>query len=217
MHSNKNKQTYSPYLRSHTKRCFDIVMCLFLFFPVLAAIGLLSFIILIKEGRPVFFKHLRVGREGRLFWLIKLRTLHVKADPYKPSPKTNYDPLITRTGRVLRRYRLDELPQFFSVLKGQMSMVGPRPELLDVVATYKPIHKKRLAAKPGITGLWQIRGDRRKAIHEEIKYDLYYLRKASLWLDIKILIMTIPFVVSPKLYRYTYENRIYTYNFSLSK
>ena len=217
MRSNRNKQIYSPYLHSHTKRCFDVVICLFLFFPVLAMVSLLGLIILIKEGRPVFFKHLRVGRDGKLFWLPKLRTLHVKADPYKPSPKTNYDPLINRTGRFLRKYRLDELPQFFSVLKGQMSIVGPRPELLDVVATYEPLHKERLAAKPGITGLWQIRGDRRKAIHEEIKYDLYYLRKASLWLDIKILIMTIPFVLNLKLNHCTYENRIHTYNFSLSK
>jgi lipopolysaccharide/colanic/teichoic acid biosynthesis glycosyltransferase len=217
MYSNRNKAAYSPYLHSRTKRCFDIVMCLFLFFPVLVMIGLLGLTVLIKEGRPVFFKHLRVGRDGKLFWLLKLRTLHVKADPYKSSPKTDHDPLITRTGRVLRKYRLDELPQFFSVLRGQMSIVGPRPELLDIVATYKSLHRKRLAAKPGITGLWQIRGNRRKAIHEEIKYDLYYLRKASLWLDIRILIITIPFVLNLKVDHYTYENRIYTYNFSLSK
>ena len=98
----------------------------------------------------------------------------------------------------MRKYRLDELPQLFSVLTGHMSFVGPRPELPEVVAIYQPIHRKRLSVKPGITGLWQIRGNRTVLIHQDIKYDLYYLRKANFWLDIKILILTVPFVLKPE-------------------
>jgi lipopolysaccharide/colanic/teichoic acid biosynthesis glycosyltransferase len=173
-------------------------MCLLLLLPALIIIGLASLNILIREGRPVFFIHRRAGKNGKLFWMPKLRSLRVDADPYEPPTESNNELLTTVTGKSLRRHRLDELPQLFSVLTGRMSLVGPRPELPNVVVTYSPLHKKRLLAKPGITGLWQIMGNHNIRIHQDIKYDLYYLSKASLWLDIKILVMTIPFVLNPK-------------------
>ena len=98
-----------------------------------------------------------------------------------------------------------------------MSLVGPRPELPGIVATYTLRHTERLIAKPGLTGLWQLMGNHNKPIHRNIKYDLYYLRKAGLWLDIKILIGTIPFVFIPKVTGRTYEDRVYTCDISLSK
>ena len=198
MVSERRNERYSTYLDSWTKRCFDIAICALLLLPALIIMGLASLSILIREGRPVFFTHSRAGRNGKLFWLTKLRTLRVDADPYKLSPESDKELLATATGKSLRRHRIDELPQLFPVLTGRMSMVGPRPELPDVVATYRRLDRRRLLVKPGVTGLWQIAADRNVRVDHDIKYDLYYLRKASLWLDMKILVMTIPFVLNPK-------------------
>jgi lipopolysaccharide/colanic/teichoic acid biosynthesis glycosyltransferase len=160
--------------------------------------GLAALAILIREGRPVFFVHRRAGRKARLFWMPKLRTLQPQARPYEPFPESNNGCLVTRTGGFLRRHKLDELPQLFSVLAGRMSLIGPRPALPDVASGYDPLQRKRLLARPGITGLWQVMGNHHVGMHEDMKYDLYYLRKASLWLDIKILAMTVPVVLNFK-------------------
>jgi len=217
MNNNEGKQRYSHYLDSVTKRCFDVVVCIVLSIPAAAIIILLAIVVLIFEGRPVFFVQQRAGKKGKLFLMPKIRTLRSGPKACEQSCESDKELFLTVTGGFLRRHRLDELPQIFSVLRGQMSLVGPRPELPNIVATYSPIHSKRLAVKPGITGLWQIKGSRKAAIHKNIKYDLYYLRKASLWLDIKILIKTIPFVLKPEGAKQDYEDRIYTYNVSLSK
>ncbi len=198
MVSERRNKRYSTYLDSWTKRCFDIVICALLLLPALIIMGLAGLNILIREGRPVFFTHSRAGRNGKLFWMTKLRTLRMDADPYKLSPESDKELLATATGKSLRRHRIDELPQLFPVLTGRMSMVGPRPELPDVVATYRRLDRRRLLVKPGVTGLWQIAADRNPRVDHDIKYDLYYLRKASLWLDMKIVVMTIPFVLNPK-------------------
>jgi lipopolysaccharide/colanic/teichoic acid biosynthesis glycosyltransferase len=113
--------------------------------------------------------------------------------PYSVNPLDQRDPRITRVGRFLRRMSLDELPQIVNVLKGEMSLVGPRPEMPFIVAEYDEIHKERLKVLPGITGLWQLSGDRKKAIHENMDYDLYYIRNMSFFLDIAILIETFIF------------------------
>jgi len=207
---------YSTYLDSRTKRCFDIAICLVMLVPAMVIVGLASLSIIVWDGRPVFFIHRRAGKKGKLFWLPKLRTLRADADPYQPSSGCDNGSLVTVTGKFLRRHRLDELPQLFSVLVGHMSLVGPRPELPNVVVTYKPLHKERLRAKPGITGLWQIIGNRKAAMHQDMKYDLYYLHKASLWLDVKILAGTVLFIFNPKCDKGTYEDWIYTDNVSLS-
>ncbi len=198
MVNNTRTEQYSNYLDSRTKRCFDIIICALLLPPALIIMGLAGLSILIREGRPVLFIQRRAGKNGRLFWLPKLRTLLVNADPYKLSTEFDKEPLVTVTGKSLRKHRLDELPQLFSVLRGRMSLVGPRPEIPNVVAAYRHLDRKRLLVKPGITGLWQVMADRNVGVNHDIKYDLYYLRKASLWLDMKILFITIPFVLNPK-------------------
>jgi lipopolysaccharide/colanic/teichoic acid biosynthesis glycosyltransferase len=215
MSKNACEQRYSKYLDSRCKRCFDITVCMLIFIPASAMIILIGIAALIIEGRPVFFAHYRAGKNGRLFLMPKIRTMHTNANPYKPSQEFENGRFFTITGKFLRRHRLDELPQIFSVLAGQMSLVGPRPELPSVAEKYTFLEKKRLAARPGITGLWQIMGDRKEAMYKGVKYDLYYLRKANFLLDIKILAMTIPFVSNPKPAGKTYENCIYTYNISL--
>jgi lipopolysaccharide/colanic/teichoic acid biosynthesis glycosyltransferase len=112
---------------------------------------------------------------------------------YAVNPLSRDDPRITRVGRFLRKMSLDELPQLFNVIKGEMSLVGPRPEMPFIVATYNEIHRERLKMLPGITGLWQLSGDRKKAIHENMDYDIYYGGNMSFFLDVAILIETLIF------------------------
>jgi lipopolysaccharide/colanic/teichoic acid biosynthesis glycosyltransferase len=173
-------------------------------------------IVLIFDGQPILFFQRRCGKDGREFIMPKIRTLKNHAHPNKPTCSYDIDTFTTRTGSFLRRHRLDELPQIFSILAGQMSLVGPRPELPDVVENYSAKQRKRLAAKPGLTGFWQIRASRNQPIHKNIKYDLYYIENASLWLDIKILAVTVPFVLNKKS-KIFYEDSVYTYNLSVSQ
>jgi lipopolysaccharide/colanic/teichoic acid biosynthesis glycosyltransferase len=114
-------------------------------------------------------------------------------ESYAINPMSQDDPRITRVGRFLRKTSLDELPQLFNVIKGEMSLVGPRPEMPFIVATYNEIQRERLKILPGITGLWQLSGDRKKAIHENMDYDIYYIENMSFFLDVAILIETLIF------------------------
>jgi len=139
---------------------------------------------------PVFFMQDRVGKNGVIFKIYKFRSMYMDVAPYAVNPLDQKDPRITRFGRFLRKMSLDELPQLINVVKGEMSLVGPRPEMPFIVAEYEEIHKERLKVLPGITGLWQLSGDRKKAIHENMDYDLYYIRNMSFFLDIAILIET---------------------------
>jgi lipopolysaccharide/colanic/teichoic acid biosynthesis glycosyltransferase len=116
-----------------------------------------------------------------------------ESDPYTVNPLDKNDLRITRVGRFLRKTSLDELPQIINILKGEMSFVGPRPEMSFIVETYNDIHKERLKILPGLTGLWQLSGDRERAIHENMDYDLYYIRNQSFFLDVVILIETFLF------------------------
>jgi exopolysaccharide biosynthesis polyprenyl glycosylphosphotransferase len=178
-----------------TKRLFDVVLAsLFLLglSPVLAVIGA---VILITDGRPVFFRQDRAGHFGKVFRMFKFRSMYRDAPAYAHCPKDTADPRITPVGRFLRRTSLDELPQLFNVLRGEMSLVGPRPEMPFIVEKYTPAQRERLLAKPGLTGLWQISADRAFEIHENIDYDLYYIRNRSLLLDIVILLHTAIFAI----------------------
>jgi len=173
------------------KRIMDIVLsllvCIFLL-PVFTAIA-----ILIKRDSPgpVIFKQCRVGKKGKEFTIYKFRTMYVEAPRYSFCPKDSHDPRITPVGRFLRKTSLDELPQFLNVLKGEMSLVGPRPEMPFIVARYNALQWERLSVKPGITGLWQISADRQSEIHENIDYDLYYLENFSILLDVAIMVRTV--------------------------
>jgi len=172
------------------KRAVDVVgslSLLILGMPLFLFIGLL---VKLDSGGPVLFKQDRVGEGGAPFKMLKFRTMHLDAPTYDFSPKESCDPRITRLGRLLRRTSLDELPQLFNVLQGTMSLVGPRPEMPFIVAKYNQRHKQRLQVKPGLTGLWQLSGDRGFLIHENIEYDLYYIQHRNFFMDLAILLHT---------------------------
>ena len=175
------------------KKYFDFIVAftfILIFWPLFLLIMLL--IKLDSKGKTIF-KHERVGKNGKVFQVYKFRTMHMETDPLAPSPKSHDDPRITRVGRFLRRTSLDELPQVFNILKGDMSLVGPRPEMPFIVDSYNEVQRERLKLTPGLTGMWQLSGDRQKAIHENMDYDLYYIRHVSFFLDIAILIETFIF------------------------
>jgi exopolysaccharide biosynthesis polyprenyl glycosylphosphotransferase len=175
------------------KRCSDILMAIIL--TILLSHVFLAAAVAIKMDSkgPVFFKQKRVGIHGGLFEIFKFRSMTTESDPYAVNPTGENDARVTKVGRFLRKTSLDELPQLFNVLKGDMSFVGPRPEMPFIVASYSDIHRERLKVLPGITGLWQLSGDREKAIHENMDYDLYYLKNRSLFLDVAILLETLLF------------------------
>ncbi len=177
-------------LQATGRRALDLVMGSLVI--LLSAPVLLATAILIKRESPgpVFFVQSRIGRDGKPFPMIKFRTMHHHMSGDAPTPRSSYDPRITRIGKWLRRYSLDELPQFFNVMAGHMSIVGPRPEMSFIVEQYGPLERERLRVKPGITGLWQISYARAAAIHENLDYDLYYIENQSLLLDVVIIALT---------------------------
>lgn len=177
------------------KRIFDIMGA-----AALLVIGspfflLLGILIKLDSRGPALFRQERVGLNGRRFRMFKFRTMYTDAPAYAYSPKEQDDLRITRLGRFMRRTSLDELPQLINVLRGTMSLVGPRPEMPFIVETYNEHHSQRLQVKPGITGLWQLSGDRNYLIHENIEYDLYYIKNRNFFMDIAILLHTCIFAM----------------------
>jgi exopolysaccharide biosynthesis polyprenyl glycosylphosphotransferase len=182
-----------PY--SIVKRIADLIgssLLLILFAPLFFLISL--FIRLDSPG-PALFVQDRVGRNGEIFNMYKFRSMHKGTPRYDLSPTTPLDPRITRIGRILRRSSLDELPQLMNVFLGDMSLVGPRPEMPFIVQTYSAEQRQRLQVIPGITGLWQLSADRAFLIHDNIQYDLYYIRNRGFFMDIAILIHTLFFAM----------------------
>lgn len=192
------------------KRLIDIVVSLVgLIFTVVITL-VITPIILVQSPGPVFFKQQRVGRGGRTFYIYKFRTMNRNAEECKaelmaenemdgPIFKIENDPRVFPFGRVLRKWSIDEFPQFINVLRGDMSMVGTRPPTVDEYMQYQAHHKKRLAAKPGLTGLWQISGRSKIMDFEEIvRLDSDYINNWQLGLDIKILFYTILVVLGKK-------------------
>jgi exopolysaccharide biosynthesis polyprenyl glycosylphosphotransferase len=145
---------------------------------------------------PALFAQERVGRDGRRFRIWKFRTMHRDTAPEAVAPTSRRDPRVTATGRWLRATSIDELPQLWNVLRGEMSLVGPRPEMPFIVAGYDEWQRRRLAVKPGITGLWQILGRKDLPMHQNLQYDFYYIRNRSLALDASILLRTAGAVLS---------------------
>jgi len=157
--------------------------------PLLAIIAFLTWL---DSPGPILFRQRRVGKDGKEFTIYKIRTMHVAASPYADSPADDrQDPRVTRIGRLLRRSGLDELPQFINVLRGEMSVVGPRPEMRFLVDQYNAKQRRRLDVLPGITGLWQISPVRNEPIHENLRYDYYYVRRRSFRLDLEIIAATL--------------------------
>ncbi len=175
-------------------------LCDFAGSAVLILLGMPLFVVLailirLESKGPAIFCQKRTGTHGRPFRMFKFRTMYVHAPPYAYSPQAADDPRITRLGRFLRRTSLDELPQLFNVLLGEMSLVGPRPEMPFIVRGYTDWHRQRLQVKPGITGLWQLSGDRAYQIHENIEYDLYYIQHRNFFMDVAILLHTTIFAM----------------------
>ena len=189
------------------KRIMDLLLsavALLLLWPLLLAIALA---VKLESPGPVIYASLRVGKKGQQFVCHKFRTMFDGAEEFKDSLrrynerqdaffKIADDPRVTRLGRFLRKYSLDELPQFWNVLKGDMSLVGPRPHPVDDYARYRPEDHRRLDLKPGITGLWQVTARRNPSFETCLRLDLEYMRHWTLLLDCKILLWTIPAVLS---------------------
>ncbi len=191
----RRRDTRASNLYLIGKRITDFMLSA-VFITLLAPIVLLIGIAIKLESRgPVLFKQKRVGLHGRIFSFYKFRSMHVDAPKYARTPADPRDPRITKVGRWLRRTSLDELPQLFNVFRGDMSLVGPRPEMEFIVDTYSSLERQRLLAKPGITGVWQISGVRGEPIHMNIEYDLFYLENRSMLLDLAIIVKTILSVI----------------------
>jgi lipopolysaccharide/colanic/teichoic acid biosynthesis glycosyltransferase len=172
------------------------ILALLVFAP---AIVLFSVLIKISSAGPVFYKQQRVGKDGKVFTLYKFRTMVKDAEKeLGPVLASRDDPRVTRVGKILRATRLDELPQMLNVLRGDMSLVGPRPERPHFVKQHKALHELRLAVKPGLTGLAQIRSFYDLKPKHKIKYDYLYIQKRSFLLNLYILFLTIPAVLSRK-------------------
>jgi exopolysaccharide biosynthesis polyprenyl glycosylphosphotransferase len=195
------------------KRVFDMVIVAVGLLFIWPLLGLIALLIRIDSKGSVFYRQVRVGENGKLFSMLKFRSMQVNADDSvhqnhvarlikenltpeqlngnKPgSLKLEKDPRVTRIGRVIRKLSLDELPQVFNVLRGEMSLVGPRPPLLYETECYKEWHKHRMDILPGMTGIWQVNGRNQVSFDEMVRMDIEYIQNQSLWLDIKILFQT---------------------------
>jgi lipopolysaccharide/colanic/teichoic acid biosynthesis glycosyltransferase len=177
------------------KRIMDIVLSSMLLSLLGPLLLLIAFVISLYSPGPAIFVQRRVGLGGRLFDIYKFRTMHRGVPRYELSPTSSRDPRITRVGRLLRRTSLDELPQLLNVLSGDMSLVGPRPEMPFIVEKYNTFQRRRLEVVPGITGLWQLSADRSTQIHENLHHDLNYIRNRTISLDLAILTHTLFFAM----------------------
>lgn len=177
------------------KRLMDVIGSFFLLVVSLPVV--LSAIVMIKLGSkgPALIRQRRIGRGGAPFHMWKLRSMDADTSPYARSPISDADPRLTKVGRLLRRLSIDEIPQLLNVLKGEMSLVGPRPEMPFIVAQYGPYERERLRATPGITGLWQISPARAMPIHENVELDLFYIERRNTFLDVAIMLRTVTAVV----------------------
>ncbi len=202
------------------KRVLDVAGSVALLLLLSPLFALIAALVKLSSRGPVFFKQPRIGQMAQPFTMLKFRTMYVNADhalhhdfvtrfitssdelrePGKEAPfKLANDPRVTPVGRVLRKLSLDELPQIWNVLVGEMSLVGPRPPLSYEVEKYQPWHRRRIfEVKPGVTGLWQVAGRSRTTFDEMVRLDLRYARTCSLWTDIKILLQTPGAVISGK-------------------
>ena len=178
-----------------SKRVLDILGSLGI---ILASLPVWVFVpiwIKMTSDGPVFFKQERIGRGGKPFPMYKFRSMYTTAPKYGRSPEDSHDPRITAAGRFLRKTSLDELPQLINVLRGDMALVGPRPEMPYVVAQYDAHQAQRLDVQQGLTGIWQLSADRKFAIHESIEYDLYYIENRGFFLDLAVILHTVAFAM----------------------
>lgn len=188
------------------KRALDLIVIFLLAIPTLLVMGVIALAIRLDSPGPIFYASPRVGRDGKQFMMYKFRSMVSNADEQKeslrelneadgPLFKIKDDPRLTRTGRFIRRTSLDELPQVFNVLLGQMSLIGPRPPLPEEVEHYQPWHRQRLVVVGGMTGLWQISGRSDLSFDELCLLDIYYIENWTMGMDVRILLQTIPHIL----------------------
>jgi exopolysaccharide biosynthesis polyprenyl glycosylphosphotransferase len=204
------------------KRAFDVAVAALALVLLSPLWLLMALLIKLDSKGPVLYRQERVGMDGRIFLFLKFRTMRADSDDAahrefqrkyiagrpetnlgdssRPVYKLHDDPRVTRTGRWLRRTSLDELPQLLNVLRGDMSVVGPRPPIPYEVEAYALWHRKRLDMKPGMTGLWQVSGRNRLSFDEMVRLDLFYIENWSLWLDLKIMLRTLPVLLRGEAY-----------------
>jgi len=191
-----------------SKRILDVTVCLVLLPFIIPVIAVCSLALWIENPGPILFCQQRTGWRGKRFKMFKLRTMVVNAEQLKselrhlnelswPDFKISNDPRVTKVGRFLRKTSLDELPQIFNVLIGEMSLVGPRPTSF-AAQTYKTWHTERLEVLPGITGLWQVSGRSDVDFDDRLRLDIEYIRRRSFWFDLTLLFKTISAVLHPK-------------------
>ena len=191
------------------KRTLDLILSVFFLLFLSPVFLLVAFFVKISSDGPVFFRQVRSGLNGRMFNLYKFRSMmqgaehrleELKALNEMSGPvfKLENDPRLTQVGRFLRKTSLDEIPQFWNVLKGDMSIVGPRPPLPSEVDRYQPWQRRRLSMKPGITCIWQVSGRNKIDFDDWMRLDLHYIDRWSLWLDFKIILMTVRAVLTTR-------------------
>ena len=189
------------------KRALDLTVAAAALVVLSPLLAIVAAWIRVRDGSAVLFRQTRIGVHGRPFKVVKFRTMVPNAEELLTELdeqneiqgqafKITDDPRVTRTGRLLRALSIDELPQLWNVLRGEMSLVGPRPPLPSEVADYDVWHRRRLSMKPGITGLWQVAARREPEFDRWVRMDLEYIDRWSLWLDLKIMARTIPAVIT---------------------
>lgn len=196
-----------------TKRIIDICISLILLLLLAPFLLLVALIIFLNDGKPIIYKQVRVGKNGHHFVILKFRSMNErkksrKSSKHSPNPilwangipenyihKSKMTDEVTRVGRFLRKYSIDELPQLINVLRGDMSIVGPRPEVPDITKYYNNKQQKRLSVKPGITGYAQVMGRSNINHGQKIDYDLYYIKNCSFLMDMKIIYKSIICVI----------------------
>ena len=180
----------SSFYAKRGKYLLDFVAAFFLILIFAPLMILISILIKLSSRGPIFFSHKRVGINNKLFVIHKFRSLHIDTPSYSEKPDSTEDVRITAVGKWIRKTSLDELPQLFNVIKGEMSLVGPRPEMPFLAEDYEDWENQRHLVRPGMTGLWQLSPRRRGSIREGIPVDLEYIENLSLWNDFKILLRT---------------------------
>jgi len=194
-YTTERREAAAPLVYPLIKRALDLFLAGLALVLTLPLFALIALAILIESGRPVFFNQERIGKDGKRFTIHKFRTMYIWAPKYALKPGGD-DQTITRVGKFLRRTSLDELPQLWNIIKGEMSLVGPRPEQPFLVEKYEPWQRRRLSVLPGLTGWWQVSGRSNLPLHENIEYDIYYVENQSFWLDLKIIWYTIWAVIN---------------------
>lgn len=203
----KNKATVKKY--HILKRCLDIalsVLALIVLFPLMLIVTLA---ILLEDGRPVIYKQKRNGLRGKVFWIYKFRSMckdaevkHEELLKYNeldgPAFKMKNDPRLTRVGKIIRKASIDELPQFINIIKGEMSIVGPRPLPIYETKQCTPYQRQRLTVKPGLTCYWQCCGRNNISFDEWMEMDLKYIKEESLLVDLYIILLTVKAVITTK-------------------